>query len=140
MTQQTIDLGIILSDETIRLGPLMLRFLITGETSTGSVAAFELDSPDTQRLTASALSHDPYDQTTYGSNGVPTGTVNTKPIDVGPGQELCIPCGAVPGFDNNRSHDAEALRVITLAAKVPQYFGESADGINESAGGELARW
>ena len=29
------------SDETIRLGPLVVRFLITGENSNGSVAAFE---------------------------------------------------------------------------------------------------
>ena len=30
------------SDETIRLGPLAVRFLIAGENSNGSVAAFEL--------------------------------------------------------------------------------------------------
>jgi hypothetical protein len=33
MTQQTIDLRVNPSDETIRLGPLAVRFLITGENS-----------------------------------------------------------------------------------------------------------
>jgi hypothetical protein len=31
MTQQTIDLHVNPSDETIRLGPLAVRFLLTGE-------------------------------------------------------------------------------------------------------------
>ena len=43
------------SDETIRLGPLAVRFLIAGENSSGSVAAFELIVPSAQRLTAPAL-------------------------------------------------------------------------------------
>ena len=45
MTQQTIDLHVNPSDETIRLGPLAVRFLITGDNSTGSIAAFELMVP-----------------------------------------------------------------------------------------------
>jgi hypothetical protein len=37
------------SDETIRLGPLAVRFLLTGDHSIGSVAAFELAVPAGQR-------------------------------------------------------------------------------------------
>ena len=37
MTQQTIDLHVNPSDETIRLGPLTVRFFITGENSTGTI-------------------------------------------------------------------------------------------------------
>ena len=40
MPHQTIDLRVDPSDETIRLGPLTVRFLITGDDSTGSIAAF----------------------------------------------------------------------------------------------------
>ena len=40
------------SDETIRLGPLAVRFLITGEDATGSVALFELTVPAAERLAA----------------------------------------------------------------------------------------
>jgi quercetin dioxygenase-like cupin family protein len=78
------------SDETIRLGPLWVRFLITAENSIGSVAAFEVLVPAAQRLAAPAHSHDHYEETIYGISGVLTGTVNGRPIDVGPGQALCI--------------------------------------------------
>lgn len=60
MTQQTIDLHVNPSDETIRLGPLAVRFLITGEDSNGSVATFELTLPGAQRLAAPGHSHDHY--------------------------------------------------------------------------------
>src|SRR5574340_1186260 len=123
------------SSETIQLGPLAVRFLITGENSTGSIAAFELIVPAAQRLAAPAHSHDHYEETVYGIEGVLTWTVEGKPIEVGPGQALCIPRGAVHRFDNNATRDAKALCVITPAAIGPQYFRESAEVINAAAGG-----
>ena len=135
MTQQTIDLSVNPSDETIRLGPLAVRFLITGENSTGSVAAFELVVPAAERLAAPAHSHDHYEETIYGIDGVLTWTVDGRQIDVGPGQALCIPRGAVHRFDNNGSRDVKALCVISPAAIGPQYFRESAEVINQAAGG-----
>jgi quercetin dioxygenase-like cupin family protein len=135
MTQQTIGLRVNPSDETIRLGPLAVRFLITGENSSGSIAAFELIVPGAQRLAAPPHSHDHYEETIYGIDGVSTWTVDGKQIDVGPGQALCIPRGAIHRFDNNTSQDAKALCVITPAALGPQYFRESAEVINAAAGG-----
>jgi len=135
MTRQTIDLSVNPSDETIRLGPLAVRFLITGENSTGSVAAFELVVPAAERLAAPAHSHDHYEETIYGIDGVLTWTVDGRQIDVGPGQALCIPRGAVHRFDNNGSRDVKALCVISPAAIGPQYFRESAEVINQAAGG-----
>jgi quercetin dioxygenase-like cupin family protein len=135
MAQQTIDLHINPSDEAIRLGPLMVRFLITGENSTGTLAVFELVVPGAQRLAAPAHSHDHYEETIYGIDGVLTWTVDGKQIDVGPGQALCIPRGAIHRFDNNGEHDAKALCVITPAAIGPQYFREAAEVINQASGG-----
>ena len=123
------------ADETIRLGPLALRFLITGENSNASVAAFEVSVPSGQRLAGPAHSHDHYEETIYGLEGVSTWTVDGTPIDVGPGQALCIPRGAIHRFDNNGSQDVKALCVITPAAIGPQYFRESAEVINAAAGG-----
>ncbi len=88
-----------------------------------------------QRLAAPAHSHDHYEETIYGIEGVLTWTVDGKHIDVGPGQALCIPRGAVHRFDNNGSQDVKALCVITPAAIGPQYFRESAEVINAAAGG-----
>jgi quercetin dioxygenase-like cupin family protein len=135
MTQLTVNLKVNPSDATIRLGPLTVRFLITGENSNSSVAVFELIVPGAQRLAAPAHSHDRYEETIYGIEGVLTWTVNENPIDVGPGQALCIPRGAVHRFDNNGSQDVRALCVITPAVLGPQYFRESAEVINAAAGG-----
>jgi quercetin dioxygenase-like cupin family protein len=135
MAQQTTNLHINPSDEAIRLGPLAVRFLITGENSNGSVAAFELMIPGAQRLEAPAHSHDHYEETICGIDGVSTWTVDGKQIDVGPGQALCIPRGAIHRFDNNRIQDVKALCVITPAALGPQYFRECAAVINAAAAG-----
>ena len=135
MTRQTTDLHVNPSDETIRLGPLGVRFLLTGDDSRGSIAAFELIVPGAQRLAAPAHSHDHYEETIYGIDGVLTWTVDGKQIDVGPGQALCIPRGAVHRFDNNGSQDVKVLCVVSPAAIGPQYFRESAEVINAAAGG-----
>ena len=135
MSAQTLDLRVNPADETIRLGPLAVRFLITGEDATGSVAVFELGVPNAQRLAAPAHSHDHYEETIYGLEGVLTWTVDGKAIKVGPGQALCIPRGAVHRFDNHGDMDAKALCVVSPAAIGPQYFRESAEVINAAAGG-----
>jgi mannose-6-phosphate isomerase-like protein (cupin superfamily) len=88
MPQQTIDLHVNPSEETIHLGPLAVRFLIAGEDSHGSVATFELTVPGAQRLAAPAHSHDHYEETIYGIDGVLTWTIDGKQINVGPGQAL----------------------------------------------------
>jgi quercetin dioxygenase-like cupin family protein len=135
MLQRVVDLRVNPFDETIHLGPLAVRFLITGELSSGSVAAFELIVPSAARLAVPAHSHDHYEETVYGLDGVLTWTVDGKPIDVGPGQALCIPRGAVHRFDNHGTQDVKALCLITPAAIGPQYFRESAEVINAAAGG-----
>ncbi|HEX7087549.1 MAG TPA: cupin domain-containing protein [Vicinamibacterales bacterium] len=135
MAPQTTDLRVNPSDETIRLGPLAVRFLVTGADAGGSVALFELAVPAGQRLGAPAHSHDHYEETVYGIEGVLTWTVNGRPIDVGPGQALTIPRGAVHRFDNHGSQDVKALCVITPAAIGPEYFREAAAAVDAAAGG-----
>jgi quercetin dioxygenase-like cupin family protein len=135
LTQQIIDLHVNPSEENIRIGPLTVRFLLTGDGSTGSIAAFELAVPGTQRLSAPAHSHDHYEETIYGIDGVLTWTVDGKQIDVGPSQALCIPRGAIHRFDNNGIQDAKALCLITPAAIGPRFFRESAEVINAAPDG-----
>jgi len=135
MTQQPIDLQANPSEEAIHLGPLTVRFLITGENSSGTIAAFEVIVPAAQRLAAPAHSHDHDEETIYGVDGELTWKVNGKQIAVGPGQALCISRGAVHRFDNNGVQEARALCVITPAAIGPQYFRESAAVINAAVGG-----
>lgn len=133
--RQAINLRTNPAEETIRLGPLTVRFLLTSEQSNGTVAAFEVAVPAAQKLAAPAHSHDHYEETIYGVEGVLTWTVDGKPIDVGPGHALCIPRGAIHRFDNHTSHDAKMLCIVTPAAIGPQYFRDVAEVINTAAGG-----
>ena len=135
MALQSIDVSVNPANETIYLGPLELRFLVTGENSSGSVAVFEVIVPAGQRLMGPAHSHDHYEETIYGIEGVVTWTIDGKRIDLGPGQALCIPRGAVHRFDNNGVEDAKELCVISPAAIGPQFFRESAEVANAAAGG-----
>ena len=123
------------SEETIRLGPLGIRFLLTGDDSNGSVSVFELLVPVGQKLPAPAHKNDAYEETLYGIEGVLTWTVDGVPIEVGPGQSLCIPRGAAHRFDNFGSQDAKQLAVITPAVMGPAFFREAAEVIGAAAGG-----
>ena len=108
--------------------------MITGEASNGTLLALELVVPTGRGLDAPAHSHDHYEESIYGINGVLSWTVDGQEIDVGPGQALCIPRGAVHRFHNNGSRDVEALCVITPAAIGPQYFREVASFVNTGDG------
>lgn len=139
MSLSSIGLCVNPADEAVHLGPIEVRFLITGENSGGTVAVFEVVVPAAQHLMAPAHSHDHYEETFYGIDGVLTWTVDGKLIEVGPGQALCIPRGAVHRFDNYGSEDVKGLCVITPAAIGPQFFRESSRVIKAAAGGPTDR-
>lgn len=111
--------------EEIRVGAMAIRFLVEGEQSGGSVAVFEFDVPAGWSV-AAAHSHDGYEETIYGLEGVLTWTLEGRAIDVGPGQVLCIPRGAVHQFDNPYQTDARALAIVTPGILGPGYFREVA--------------
>jgi quercetin dioxygenase-like cupin family protein len=123
------------SEETIRIGPLGIRFLVTGEDSQGSVSVFEIRVPAGQTLAAPAHKNDAFEEILYGIQGVLTWTVDDTPIEVGPGQALCIPRGAVHRFDKFGNADVKQLAVISPAIMGPAYFREAAEVISASAGG-----
>ena len=120
--------------EEIRVGDMAIRFLVEGDESAGSVAVFELDVPAGAKV-AAAHSHDGYEETIYGLDGVLTWTVDDAATDVGPGEALCIPRGAVHRFDNTGDVDASALAIVTPGILGPGYFHEIAAVLESAAGG-----
>jgi quercetin dioxygenase-like cupin family protein len=122
------------SEETIQIGPIRIRFLLTGDDSGGSVSVFEFFVPAGERLAAPAHKNDAYEEIVYGIEGVLTWTVDGAPIEVGPGQALCIPRSAVHRFDNLGHEDVKQLAVISPATMGPAYFREAAEVINAAAG------
>ena len=111
------------TSEEIRIGQLVIRFLLEGEASGGSVAVFEFDVPARAKLPA-AHSHDGYEETIYGLEGVLTWTIEGVATEVGPGEALCIPRGAVHQFDNTGHTDAKQLAIVTPGILGPDYFRE----------------
>ncbi len=120
--------------EEIRVGEMAIRFRVEGAESNGSVAIFEFAIPAGSKLPG-AHSHDAYEETLYGLEGVLTWTVDGTPTEVGPGDVLCIPRGVVHRFDNLHGETAKAIAVVTPGILGPDYFREVAEIVDASAGG-----
>ena len=58
------------SEETIKIGPLEIRFLLTGNDSNGKASVFEVLVPAGQKLAAPAHKNDAYEEILYGIEGV----------------------------------------------------------------------
>jgi quercetin dioxygenase-like cupin family protein len=120
--------------EEIKVGPLAIRFLVEVDQSGGSVSVFEFDVP-TGGMVAAAHSHDRYEETIYGLEGVLTWTVEGEEVEVHPGEVLCIRRGALHRFANPGDVTAKALAVVTPGILGPAYFREIAAVLAEAAGG-----
>jgi quercetin dioxygenase-like cupin family protein len=122
----------IMTPEIIRLGQIEIRFLLEGKDTKGQLAAFEFTVPAGAKVPM-PHSHERYDETIYGLEGVMTFTVNGQRANIAPGQTYFIPRGAVHGFNNLKPASAKALAVVTPALIGPDFFREMAAIVN--AGG-----
>jgi quercetin dioxygenase-like cupin family protein len=122
------------SEESISIGALGVRFLLTGDDTQGQVSVFEVTIPAGQKLPAPAHKNDAYEETLYGITGVVTWTIDGKAYEVGPGQAVCIPRGAVHRFENHGSEDAKQLTIITPPIMGPAYFREVVEVMNSTPG------
>jgi len=113
------------TSEEIRIGQMAVRFLLEGEESGGSLAVFEFDVPAAGRVPA-AHSHDAYDETIYGLEGVLSWTIDGTKTDVGPGEVLFIPRGVVHRFDNDHDVDAKMLAIVSPGVLGAGYFRDMA--------------
>ena len=120
--------------EAITVGDLTIRFLLEGAQAAGSVAMFEFDVPAGSRV-AAAHSHDGFEETIYGLEGALVWTVEGQAHEVGAGDVLCIPRGAVHRFANVADVDAKALAIVTPGVLGSDYFREVAEVFAAAAGG-----
>jgi quercetin dioxygenase-like cupin family protein len=121
-----------MKNEIIRIGQLGIKFLLEAADTNGAVAMFEFAVPVGAKVPL-PHSHERYDETIYGVEGVLTFTVDGKTVQIGKGESYFIPRGAVHGFNNLKQTDAKALAVVTPALIGPDFFKESAAIVN--AGG-----
>jgi quercetin dioxygenase-like cupin family protein len=122
------------SRETIRVGALSVRFLVEAADSNGSVSVFECFVPADSTMPV-PHSHDAFEETIYGLEGVTSWIVNGRRVEIHPGKALCIPRGVVHGFDNHGTEDAKFLAVATPGLMTPDYFREIHDVLASNPGG-----
>jgi mannose-6-phosphate isomerase-like protein (cupin superfamily) len=72
-------------------------------------------------------SHDKFDETVYGLDGVTTFTVGGERTDLNPGEALFIPRRVIHGFINEGDADARFLAVISPGLLGSRYFREVAE-------------
>jgi quercetin dioxygenase-like cupin family protein len=114
------------STEMIQVGALSVRFLVEAADSNGSASVFECFVPADSKMPA-PHSHDAFEETIYGLEGVTTWSVDGRPLDISPGEAVCIPRGAVHGFENDGTEDAKFLAISTPGVMTPDYFREIHD-------------
>lgn len=112
-------------DEEIQIGQLALKFLIDGPASGASVTIFEMSVPAGAKVPL-AHSHDAFDETIYGLEGVLTMTVSGQSMPVVPGATLFIRRGTVHRFDNPFPATARVLAIITPGVLGSSFFREIA--------------
>jgi quercetin dioxygenase-like cupin family protein len=120
--------------EEIRIGQIAIRFRLEGRESGGSVAVFEFDVAAGARVPASH-SHNGFEETIYGLEGVLTWTLDGRQTDVGPGDVLCIRRGVVHRFDNDHEADSKMLAIVSPGLLGPEYFREIAEVVGAATGG-----
>jgi quercetin dioxygenase-like cupin family protein len=109
--------------EIIQVGALSVCFLVEAADSNGSASVFECFVPADAKMPA-PHSHDAFEETIYGLEGVTTWTVDGRTLDIRAGEAFCVPRGAVHGFDNHGSEDAKFLAISTPGVMTPEYFRE----------------
>lgn len=119
---------------TIPLGDIEIRFLVEADDSQGAATVFECEIRPDAKVPA-PHSHDGFEETVYGLEGVTTWTVDGETIDLQRGQALCIPRGAVHGFSNGGDVDAKFLAMATPGVFTPAYFEEVGEVLAAAAGG-----
>ena len=122
------------TSEPIQAGGIMIQFLVEADDSNGTVSVFRATLPIGARQPA-PHSHDAFEETNVGVRGVVTFTVDGTPIELGPGDVLCVPRGAVHGFANNGPDEAEIVSASTPALFSPDYFREMAAVLDAAGDG-----
>ncbi|HET6865082.1 MAG TPA: cupin domain-containing protein [Solirubrobacteraceae bacterium] len=122
-----------MDNDTITVGALGVRFLVEAADSGGSASVFECYVPANSRM-PTPHSHDGFEETIYGLEGTTTWTVDSKTVDVGPGEAVCVRRGQIHGFQNQGDVDATFLAIATPAVLGPAYFREIAEVLAASAG------
>lgn len=113
------------SFDPIHLGPITVTFSVDAEMSNGTLTLMRCDVEGGAGLPV-PHSHDAFEETIYGLEGVTTFTVDGREIPVGPGETLCIRRGEVHSF-MAEDGDVSFLAIPSPGVFGPDYFLEIRD-------------
>jgi quercetin dioxygenase-like cupin family protein len=122
------------SRATIHVGAVSIDFLVDADDSGGSVTVFECVVPAAAKVPM-PHSHDGFEETIYGLEGVSTWTIDGQDHELGPGDSVCIRRGQIHGFQNRAGVDAKFLAIATPGVFGPSYFEEVGQVLAAAAGG-----
>ena len=108
----------------VKVGQLEIRYLVDGTVSGAGVGMFELTVPPGARVPP-AHSHTGNEEIAYVLEGRLRYSVDGEVRDLGPGERMYTPRGAVHGFSNPHDRPARALIVLTPDIGA-QYFRDVA--------------
>jgi quercetin dioxygenase-like cupin family protein len=112
--------------QTIQIGQLQLDFLLDGEDTNNGLVMFEFLIPEGAKVPIPHY-HKEVDEVIYGLAGVTSTTVDGKTIEIGVGDQVFIPRGAVHHHDNRHAGTAKSLVILTPATIGPAYFKEMSE-------------
>jgi quercetin dioxygenase-like cupin family protein len=119
---------------TIHVGAISIDFLVDADDSGGSATMFECGVPADAKVPI-PHSHDAFEETIYGLEGVSTWTIDGQVREIGAGESVCIRRGQIHGFENRGSEDAKFLAIATPGVFGPAYFRDIAQVLAAAAGG-----
>lgn len=118
----------------INLGGIDVQFLVEAQDSDGAATVFECAVAGGATVPP-PHSHDGFDETVYGLEGVLTFTIDGHTREIGPGDSVCIRRGQIHQFVNPRTVDAKFLSVATPGVFGPDYFTQIREVLTAAAGG-----
>jgi quercetin dioxygenase-like cupin family protein len=108
---------------SITIGGIIVDFLVEAADSEGVATVFECTVAADAHVPP-PHSHDGFDETLYGLEGVVKLVIDGETRHIGPGESLCVLRGQVHQFVNPGPADAKFLSVATPGLFGPEYFLE----------------
>jgi quercetin dioxygenase-like cupin family protein len=111
---------------SITIGGIIIDFLVEAADSDGVATVFECIVAANAHVPP-PHSHDGFDETVYGLEGVFKFVIDGETQYMGPGESICVRRGQVHEFANQGPADGKFLSVATPGIFGPEYFLEFRD-------------